>query len=199
MTDAGPFAKLAHMDEKPNPILHAAINQRVEIQPYDPGWPARFASERTRLLQLFPGAFRGIEHFGSTAVPGLAAKPIIDILAGVESMLVADEILLPLCQAGYDTSKEFNATLKNERWLMLHENGKRTHHLHLVLHDQSEWRRKLAFRDALRADRALAVRYETLKRTLASLHSDDREAYTAAKSEFITSVVPPRNESPLQT
>jgi GrpB-like predicted nucleotidyltransferase (UPF0157 family) len=178
------------MDAKPNGFLLAAINQRVEIQTYDPEWPGRFASERTRLLQLFPhNTFRGIEHFRSTAVPGLAAKPIIDILAGVESILVADEILLPLCQAAYDTSREFNATLKDQCWLMLHENGKRTHHLHLVLHGQWEWRRKLAFRDALRADRSLALRYETLKRTLASLHPDDREAYTATKSEFIAGVV----------
>jgi GrpB-like predicted nucleotidyltransferase (UPF0157 family) len=189
MTDFGPFAKMAYMDAKPNPMLLAPINQRVEIQAYDPGWPVRFASERTRLLQLLPDTFRGIEHFGSTAVPGLAAKPIIDILAGVDSMLVADEILLPLCQAGYDTSKEFNATLKDQRWLMLHENGKRTQHLHLVLHGQLEWRRKLAFRDALRADCGLAARYEALKRALASLYCDDREAYTAAKSEFITGVV----------
>ena len=59
-------------------------------------------------------------------MPGLAAKPVIDILAGVESMRTADELLGLLCEAGYDTSKEFNATLKDRRWLMLHENGKRS-------------------------------------------------------------------------
>jgi GrpB-like predicted nucleotidyltransferase (UPF0157 family) len=177
------------MNPQPDPLLIEAIHQRVEIQTYDPEWPGRFAIERTRLLYLFPQTFLDIEHFGSTAVPGLAAKPVIDILAGVGSMCVADELLSPLCQAGYDTSKEFNATLKDRRWLMLHENGRRTHHLHLVVYGQLEWRRRLAFRDALRGDQRLASHYETLKRNLAALHSDDREAYTGAKSEFIMSVI----------
>ncbi len=158
---------------------------RVEIQPYDPQWPARFAVERARLLQLLPESFLGIEHFGSTAVPGLAAKPVIDILAGVESMRVADELLDPLCEAGYDTSKEFNATLKDRRWLMLHKDGQRTHHLHLVIFGDVNWRRSLAFRDALRGDHALAQRYEFLKQTLAKQPPDDREAYTAAKGAFV--------------
>jgi GrpB-like predicted nucleotidyltransferase (UPF0157 family) len=119
----------------------------------------------------------------------LAAKPVIDVLAGVESMRVADELLAPLCQAGYDTSKEFNATLTNRRWLMLHANGKRTHHLHLVLYGQMDWRKSLEFRDSLRGDQGLASRYESLKRKLAGTYPDDREAYTAAKADFIKSVV----------
>jgi GrpB-like predicted nucleotidyltransferase (UPF0157 family) len=102
---------------------------------------------------------------------------------------VADDLLGPLCQAGYDTSVEFNATLKDRRWLMLHANGKRTHHLHLVIHGQRDWQRNLAFRDALRADPGLALRYEALKREFAHLHADDREAYTGAKTTFIVSVV----------
>ncbi|HMD55070.1 MAG TPA: GrpB family protein [Phycisphaerae bacterium] len=177
------------MEPRPNPLLLDAINQRIEIQLYDAEWPGRFAIECTRLLYLFPETFLGIEHFGSTAVPGLAAKPVIDILAGIASMHIADELLSPLCRAGYDTSKEFNDTLKNRRWLMLHQNGKRTHHLHLVIFGQTDWQRNLAFRDALRADRELALRYQTLKRNLAAQHPDDREAYTAAKSEFIMSVI----------
>jgi GrpB-like predicted nucleotidyltransferase (UPF0157 family) len=177
------------MDPSMNALLLAAINQRIDIQPYDPAWPGRFATEHARLLQLFPREFCGIEHIGSTAVPGLAAKPVIDILGGVMSLHVADELLGPLCKAGYDTSAEFNVTLKDRRWLMLHENGRRTHHLHLVIYAQMEWQSRLAFRDALRADPGLAFRYETLKRKLALLHVDDREAYTAAKTEFIKAVV----------
>ena len=189
VTDGRALAKIEYVNPTPTSSLLDAITQRVEIQLYDPEWPCRFAIERTRLLHLFPEVFRGIEHFGSTAVPGLAAKPVIDILGGIESMRVADGMLGPLCDAGYDTSKEFNATLKDRRWLMLHKSGKRTHHLHLVIHGQTDWQRSLAFRDALRADHELALRYETLKRNLAMLHPDDREAYTAAKGDFIKSVV----------
>jgi GrpB-like predicted nucleotidyltransferase (UPF0157 family) len=177
------------MDLAPDPLLVEAINQRVEIQSYDPEWPGQFVVERTRLLQRFPEVFKGIEHFGSTAVPGLAAKPVIDILAGVDSLLIADQLLAPLCQMGYDTSKEFNATLPDRRWLMLHKNGRRTHHLHLVVHGQREWQRRLAFRDALRSDQVLALQYEALKRDLAQSLCDDREAYTAAKADFVKSVV----------
>jgi GrpB-like predicted nucleotidyltransferase (UPF0157 family) len=177
------------MDPRPDPLLINAIKEQIEIQPYDLEWIDRFTHERTRLLKLFPKVFQGIEHIGSTAVPGLAAKPVIDMLGGVASMGVADELLNPLCRAGYDTSKEFNATLKDQRWLMRHKNGKRTHHLHLVVHGDREWQRMLAFRDALRADQGLAARYEKLKRNLAEQHGDNREAYTAAKADFIKSVV----------
>jgi GrpB-like predicted nucleotidyltransferase (UPF0157 family) len=177
------------MDQPLNPLLVAAINQRIALQPYDPAWPARFALERDRLIRLFPRRFQGIEHFGSTAVPGMIAKPIIDILAGVDSMAFADEVLPALCIAGYETSQEFNATLKIRRWLMLYENGKRTHHLHLVLHGQKDWKRSLAFRDMLRADAGLAARYETVKQNLAAKHPDDREAYTAGKTDFINAVL----------
>jgi GrpB-like predicted nucleotidyltransferase (UPF0157 family) len=173
------------MDVRPTASLLAAIHQGVEIQPYDAQWPSRFECERIRLHQQLPGQFLGIEHFGSTAVPGLAAKPIIDILAGVESMRVADELLPRLCQTGYDTSEEFNATLKDKRWLMRYEDGKRTHHLHLVIYGEIVWRECLAFRDALRADPTLAARYEALKHDLAILYADDREAYTGAKTGFI--------------
>jgi GrpB-like predicted nucleotidyltransferase (UPF0157 family) len=173
-----------------NPLLHAAIHQKIEIAPYDRNWPNGFALERDRLLGLFPSTFKSIEHVGSTAVPGMAAKPVVDILAGVESMASADEILTPLCNAGYDTSKEFNTTLKDRRWLMLQEDGRRKYHLHLVIHGQLDWQRMLAFRDALRANPEMALRYEALKRTLAESHRDDREAYTQAKSDFIASVVP---------
>ena len=177
------------MDSEAHRLHLQAMNQRVEIQPYDPAWPERFAIERARLLQLFPETFLGIEHVGSTAVAGLAAKPVIDIMAGVASLRVADELLEPLCKTGYDTSKEFNATLKDRRWLMLHKDGKRTHHLHLVIYGETDWRRMLAFRDALRADRNLAERYESLKRNLAEQHAGNRDAYTAAKTGFILGVI----------
>ena len=103
-------------------------------------------------------------------------------------MEAADELLGLLCQAGYDTSKEFNATLKDRRWLMRHEGGKRTHHLHLVIYGGAVWKESLAFRDALRTDPTLAAQYETIKYDLAKRHADDREAYTAAKAEFIKAV-----------
>lgn len=165
--------------------LERAIDEAVEICSHDPRWPSLFEAERQRLLQRFPGEFVAIEHFGSTAVPGLAAKPIIDLLAGVTSMAQADALMAPLCESGYATSMEFNASLDGRRWLMRWAAGRRTHHLHLMIHDSEEWQRRLAFRDLLRTDAALADRYAQLKRRCAARFRSDREAYTAAKADFV--------------
>ncbi len=171
------------MDEAES--LNRAIHEEVALSPYDVNWPLMFRDERDRLLRLFPGDFLAIEHFGSTAVPGLAAKPIIDILAGVDSMSRADALMEPLCQAKYTTSMEFNATLVGRRWLMRWAEGRRTHHLHLMVYGSQEWDRRLTFRNILRANTEIARQYELKKQLWAAEFRSDREAYTAAKEGFI--------------
>lgn len=168
--------------------LLAAIHENVQLQDYDASWPETFILERDRLLSLFPGAFVDIQHIGSTAVPGLSAKPIIDILASVDSMRTAEALAEPLCLSGYTTSAEFNATLTNRKWFMRWADGHRTHHLHVVVHGAEPWNERLRFRDALRTRPEVAVRYAALKTKLAAQHTTDREAYTDAKKEFVRSV-----------
>jgi GrpB-like predicted nucleotidyltransferase (UPF0157 family) len=168
--------------------LERAIHEEVALVPYDPRWPSLFEAERKRLIRLFPTQFLDIQHFGSTAIPGMPAKPIIDLLAGVESMAVADSLVEALLNSAYTTSAEFNATLVDRRWFMRWANGRRTHHLHTVVLGGTEWRRRLRFRDMLRSDTELAHRYALLKKELAAQHSVDREAYTRAKCEFVLSV-----------
>lgn len=169
--------------------LLAAINEKIELQDHDPSWPARFAQERDRLISLFPGTFIEVQHIGSTAIPGLPAKPVIDILAGVESMAVAESVAAPLCQSGYTTSAEFNASLVDRKWFMRWHDGHRTHHLHVVVHRSRVWREHIRFRDALRAQPELARRYAELKSQLAAKHALDRETYTEAKADFVRSVL----------
>jgi GrpB-like predicted nucleotidyltransferase (UPF0157 family) len=169
--------------------LERAIHEPVALVPYDPQWPASFAAERERLLALFPEQLLEVQHFGSTAIPGMPAKPIIDLLAGVESMAVADALVTPLVSSGYTTSAEFNATLVDRRWFMRWAEGRRTHHLHVVVHGGLEWRRRLRFRDVLRSDAGLAHRYAMLKTELAAKHRSDREAYTRAKSGFVLGII----------
>lgn len=155
-------------------------NAPVEIVPYDPRWPASFQAERERLAPLLQGA--EIHHFGSTAVPGLAAKPVIDMIA-----LVGDldaPITGLVAGASYQFPEAFNATLTHRRFLCYPTAAHRTHHLHLV-DDREELDRRLRFRDRLRTDPALAAEYEALKRRLAEQHRDDREAYTDAKATFV--------------
>ena len=165
--------------------LAAAINESVALHASDPAWAGVFEQERARLHALEPDTFVQIEHFGSTAVPGLVAKPVIDILAGVRTLNGVDGLVERLCDNGYTTSREFNATLADRRWLMRWKNGHRTHHLHVVVHGGAAWNDRLDFRDALRRDTALAARYAQLKSALAAQHRDDREAYTEAKAAFV--------------
>jgi GrpB-like predicted nucleotidyltransferase (UPF0157 family) len=169
--------------------LHAAIHEDVALHAYSATWPAVFEAERERLLALLPGQLIDVQHIGSTAVPGLAAKPIVDLLAGVETMDAARSLAEPLCRSGYTTSAEFNATLADRQWFMRWAQGHRTHHLHVVVHGGPAWRQRLKFRDLLRTDAALARHYASLKADLAATHTHDREAYTEAKAAFILALV----------
>jgi GrpB-like predicted nucleotidyltransferase (UPF0157 family) len=155
-------------------------DMRVEIVEYDPSWPAAFEAERGRLVPLLAGA--EIHHIGSTAVPGLVAKPIIDMMALVESY--EGPVARLVAEGGYQYPQAFNATLTTRRFLCYPTPSTRTHHLHLV-DDPGELARYLLLRDRLRADPALADEYTALKRALAERYREDREAYTEAKSEFI--------------
>lgn len=165
--------------------LERAIHERIEIRAYDPTWPSQFEAESRRLRTLCGGKLLAIEHVGSTAVTGLSAKPIIDILATVQSIQLADEVLAFLCENGYTTSAEFNAALGDEHWMMRQEKGHRTHHLHLVLPMSEVWSNKIRFRDLLRRDENLRQNYVELKANLANTLSENREAYTDAKTEFV--------------
>jgi len=169
--------------------LHAAIHEEIRLRPYDPQWPVAFEAERQRLLSILPDAFIAVEHIGSTAVAGLAAKPVVDILAGVASMAVADALSEPLLADGYTTSTAFNAALTDRRWFMRWADGRRTHHLHVVVHESAAWHERVRFRDALRSRPATAAGYAALKERLAREHPTDREAYTDAKSAFVRAVL----------
>lgn len=130
-----------------------------------------------------------IEHIGSTAVEGLSAKPIIDLMAGVASMDVALTLAAPLSRSGYTTSAEFNVSLTDRQWFMRWADGHRTHHLHVVVHGGAVWQGRLKFRVALRGNAEIAAKYLQLKQRMATEHTHDREAYTRAKAAFVQSVV----------
>ncbi len=168
--------------------MDPAIREGVRLVEYDAAWPARFAAERLRLHDRLPH-FRAIEHIGSTAVPGMPAKPVIDMVAGVDTMAIADESIESILDLGYTTSPPFNATLADRRWFMRSAAGTRTHHLHVVVWGGRPWTEFLRFRDALHADAGLAARYVELKRVLADRFRSDREAYTNAKADFVASAL----------
>ena len=158
-------------------------DQPIEIIDHDPAWTAAFEKEHVLLAEaLGERVTGGIHHVGSTAVPGLAAKPTIDILVGIESLASGLACVPDLAQLDY-----LHAPYLPEEmvWLCKPDPRRRTHHLHLVPTGSRRYEDELAFRDALRTDSGLAAEYERLKRDLAERHRDDREAYTAAKSKFV--------------
>jgi GrpB-like predicted nucleotidyltransferase (UPF0157 family) len=163
----------------------------VEIVAYDPRWSLLFDGEAARLRSVLdPSLVVGLEHFGSTAVPGLAAKPIIDILIAVRSLVAARASFVDALR-----------TLDYVHWAdnprqdrLFFVKGmppfglKRSHHVHVTEREGELWQR-LAFRDYLRAHPEEAEAYERLKRRLATEHRTDREAYTDAKSAYVASVM----------
>jgi GrpB-like predicted nucleotidyltransferase (UPF0157 family) len=159
----------------------------IDIVPADPAWPALFAAEAARLWAvLSPPMILDIQHFGSTAVPGLAAKPIIDMLLATPDLAAARTAFPPILQDhGYTFWVDNPQT---DRMLFIKglppSAPRRTHHLHVAEWGGALWS-QLAFRDHLRNHPQDAAAYAALKHELAIRHRGDREAYTAAKSAFI--------------
>ncbi len=168
----------------------------VYIASYDPRWPVLFEEERRRIEKVVVPWVIEVEHVGSTAVPGLDAKPVIDIMVGLRSMLDADRCVEPLAGLGYSYWEE-GAMPHHRLFVMFVDEGQtaRTHNLHLVEAGAWYWRERLLFRDYLRNHPATAREYARLKHKLAERYRDNREAYTAAKAEFVAAVVARAEES----
>lgn len=160
----------------------------IRLVPHDPAWPARFEAEAARLRVALGARALRVEHVGSTAVPGLAAKPVIDIQVSVPALDRFADDAAALAMLGYlhvslgDFDAVYPFFQKPERWPS-------THHVHLCAAGSDEERRHLAFRDALRADPALAAGYAALKAELARRHGGatlaERERYSLGKTEFV--------------
>lgn len=180
------------MTNMPDHVARAR-HERVTIADYDPKWPIRFAEEATHLRQCLPAGLIGrIEHFGSTAVPGLSAKPIIDMMIEIPTLEEVASRVAPILRAqGYEyfwRPRAAHDPRPAYTWFIKREaSGRRTHHLHFLEPGAPDWNR-LAFRDYLIAHPALAREYDALKRRIAAEHPDDRIAYARAKTAFIERV-----------
>ncbi|HEV2780907.1 MAG TPA: GrpB family protein [Actinophytocola sp.] len=167
--------------------------ERPEVHPHDPRWAVRARVESERLTELLgPWLVDGVEHIGSTAVAGLAAKPIIDLMASVGDLnLVVDQASELLAADGWCLIPPELDCRPWRRFFVKPDASKRRRkaHLHLVRAGDPQWAEMVRFRDALRRDGQLAQRYVELKRRLAQQHGDDREAYTAGKTEFVENVL----------
>ena len=175
----------------------------IVIADYDPAWPRRFEAERKLIFRTCGREpFAAIEHVGSTAVPGLAAKPIVDIMPGLRSLAHAPPLIPLLEDAGYEYVPEFERDSASgegmpfRRYFRKDVDGERAFHLHMVATDSEFWRRHLLFRDWLRAHAEDAAAYAALKRGIAADYnaaltpaSDINAGYTDRKTEFIEGII----------
>ena len=170
--------------------MGGAPDSSVEVVAYSSSWPESFERERIVLEALAGDVASSIEHIGSTAVPGLSAKPTIDILIVVDSIDAFHGRVRDVEAIGYELRPR-NTFVGNETHLFLRKvvDGKRTHHLHVVQSGSSEIDEYRLFRDALCSDPGLATRYEQLKLDLAALQGTDRARYVIEKAAWVDVVL----------
>ncbi len=162
------------------------MNGSVVIVDYDLRWPYFYEEEMDRVTKAVGHIIRRIAHIGSTAVPGLAAKPIVDIMAGVADAASAEHCLGALAEIGYaDVTPQPEEEKEWYYCLGKHPAEGRGYHVHLMQYPSACWDRHTLFRDYLRSRADVAAAYDRLKRELAARFRDDRPGYTEAKDDFI--------------
>jgi GrpB-like predicted nucleotidyltransferase (UPF0157 family) len=172
--------------------IQRVVREEISIVSYDTNWPALFQQEKEHLLECLPKELiRRIEHFGSTAVPGLSAKPIIDILVEVTSLEQTKGKIVPVLESqGYEyfwRPSVFKGQPFYAWFIKRNSTGARTHHIHM-LESRIEHSDELLFRDYLIEHPQTAMEYQALKLRLVKLYPNDREAYTKAKTDFVHKV-----------
>lgn len=166
------------------------MTANITIVEYNPAWPELFKIERDKVLAAIGDHVEAVEHIGSTAVPGLAAKPVIDIIIGVDTLAEADVYCVePIIKLGYEYVKAFEKDTPFRRYFRKNDREDiRTHQIHLVEIGGDWWTRHLAFRDYLRVHDDAREAYEQLKRDLATRDFATVSEYAEAKTDFIRSI-----------
>lgn len=164
--------------------------QKIIISDYNTQWPVLFEQEKKILLNALDKWQIIIEHIGSTAVPGLSAKPVIDILIGIDDLARVDSEFIKIVQSlGYEYVPQYEQEIPERRYFRKNnEHGIRTYQIHVVQKDSDFWHRHLFFRDYLRKHPEAVKEYDVLKRELAQHHTDTQE-YARAKTDFIQNIL----------
>lgn len=159
----------------------------VKLVKHNPKWADDYEQEKKVIFKAIGGKIENIVHNGSTSIPGISAKPIIDILVGVSSLDVVKELEKPLKTIGYERMHEDAS--KKRVFFAKGTDKKRTHYLSIVGINSTDWSSNIAFRNYLRTHKDAARAYDKLKRDLAETYPNDREKYTVAKENFIVSTI----------
>jgi GrpB-like predicted nucleotidyltransferase (UPF0157 family) len=170
--------------------MASSFDDPVVVVSYDQAWPSLFEEERARIEKAVGPWVEEIEHIGSTAVPGLAAKPVIDVMVGVKSLENFPAFVGRLEAMGYEYVPELERQMPSRSYFRKTVGGRRTHQVHMVERSNTEfWDRHRLFRDYLRTRPETAQQYARLKKELSGRFRDDREKYTEAKTAFVREVV----------
>lgn len=161
----------------------------VQLASPSPLWPEAFSALAGALAPVFAGTDTRIEHIGSTAVPGLVAKPVLDVLVGVPALDIVESRRGALEALGFRYRPEYEDVLPQRRYFTREPGPGLRVHLHAVVTGSPLWAGHLAFRDALRGDDALRDAYAAMKQSLAVRFAHDKAAYTEAKAPFIAQVL----------
>src|SRR5438034_130872 len=177
--------------------MSQALSDTIHLADYDPRWPQLFEEERARLQAAIGEWATDIQHVGSTSIPSIAAKPIVDIAVHLRSLVDALYCITPLMELGYECLGEFGIPgriyfrKRTDQPLrgQSHDGIGRTHQIHMYERTNEQYEKQIVFRDYLRAHPDAAGEYEVLKRQLAERHARDVEAYALAKSEFVLAII----------
>lgn len=161
---------------------------KVTVVEYSPVWPDLFEQEKCLLQSVLVNTGVVIEHVGSTAVPGLAAKPIIDLMLGLPDFSQADTLIPKITAQGYIYVSKYEDVMPDRRYCTKEQGQTRTHHIHLVEIGSDFWERHLLFRNFLRQNPDVAHNYAALKKELAQREWQDGNEYAEAKTEFIRGI-----------
>ncbi len=168
----------------------ASHGHSIQIARYDPRWPVLFEEERRSLERVFCDVPVVIEHVGSTAVPGLGAKPIVDMMLGVERLADVEARIRQIEQLGYGYVPEYEDHMPERRYFRRPRTPPQRFHLHTVERTSDFWEHHLLFRDYLRLHSDVARKYYELKCELAERHRfDEIDSYTEAKTDFIEAAI----------
>lgn len=165
------------------------MSSPIVIENYNPQWPILYEGEKGRIFGVIGQAVVAIEHVGSTAVPGLGAKPIIDIMVALRHLADAEACIEPLQSIGYEYVPKYEVFIPERRYFRKWVQAERTHQVHMVERTSEFWDRHILFRDYLRTHPEVAQEYYQLKKELAAKYGSNRDGYTDAKTPFIESVV----------
>jgi GrpB-like predicted nucleotidyltransferase (UPF0157 family) len=161
----------------------------LALSEYQDTWPRQFLQVAAQLRAVFPLPGAVFEHIGSTSVPGLCAKPVLDIALGVSALREAEAAIPAFAAAGFTYRPDYESAIPDRRYFVRPECETPRVHLHAVLLGGLLWRQHLYFRDQLRRDSLLCEEYSILKRGLAVAHASNKAAYTDAKAPFIRQVL----------